>query len=198
MSDLNNTSHATGSLDLDINGDRLREECGVFGIFGHPDAAAITALGLHALQHRGQEAAGIVTFDGRRFQSERRQGLVGDHFSDSATIERLPGKAAPNPILLLDDAGQTLATAEPVFGGMEVSHDGQSYVYRKTGILKTEWFLYRAEDVNQPVGSLAKEKFFGGTVRLQLPAGMNEAFQVFLFWLRLNAEMQAAANSGGD
>src|SRR5450432_4144104 len=79
---------------LDFDGDRLREECGVFGIFGHPDAAAITALGLHALQHRGQEAAGIVAFDGRRFQSERRLGLVGDHFYNSATIERLPGSAA--------------------------------------------------------------------------------------------------------
>ena len=66
------------------DGDRLREECGVFGvfgIFGHPDAAAITALGLHALQHRGQEAAGIVSFDGKRFHSERRMGLVGDNFS---------------------------------------------------------------------------------------------------------------------
>src|SRR5918998_172545 len=50
--------------DADRDGDTLREECGVFGIFGHPDAAAITALGLHALQHRGQEAAGIVSFDG--------------------------------------------------------------------------------------------------------------------------------------
>src|SRR5262245_31489226 len=66
---------------LDVDGDRLREECGVFGIFGHPDAAAITALGLHALQHRGQEAAGIVSFDGKRFHSERRMGLVGDNFS---------------------------------------------------------------------------------------------------------------------
>ncbi|HYA72322.1 MAG TPA: amidophosphoribosyltransferase, partial [Roseiarcus sp.] len=82
----------TGEFDLDA--DRLREECGVFGIFGHPDAAAITALGLHALQHRGQEAAGIVAFDGLRFHSERRQGLVGDHFSSAATIERLPGSAA--------------------------------------------------------------------------------------------------------
>ena len=53
--------------DLDLEGDTLREECGVFGIFGHPEAAAITALGLHALQHRGQEAAGIVSFDGTRF-----------------------------------------------------------------------------------------------------------------------------------
>src|SRR5882757_4680502 len=61
---------------LDLDGDRLREECGVFGIFGHPDAAAITALGLHALQHRGQEAAGIVSFDVGRFHSERRLGHV--------------------------------------------------------------------------------------------------------------------------
>ena len=68
--------------EFDPNADRLREECGVFGIFGHPDAAAITALGLHALQHRGQEAAGIVSFDGHRFHSERRLGLVGDHFSE--------------------------------------------------------------------------------------------------------------------
>ena len=60
--------------EFDPNADRLREECGVFGIFGHPDAAAITALGLHALQHRGQEAAGIVSFDGKRFHSERRLG----------------------------------------------------------------------------------------------------------------------------
>src|SRR3984893_16762654 len=50
-----------GGLGLDLDADRLHEECGIFGIFGHPDAAAITALGLHALQHRGQEAAGIVT-----------------------------------------------------------------------------------------------------------------------------------------
>ena len=74
--------------------DRLREECGVFGVFGHPQAAAITALGLHALQHRGQEAAGIVTFDGARFHSERRMGLVGDNFSDHAVIDRLKGNAA--------------------------------------------------------------------------------------------------------
>jgi len=66
----------------------------VFGIFGHPEAAAITALGLHALQHRGQEAAGIVSFDGSRFHSERRLGLVGDTFSRREVIERLPGNAA--------------------------------------------------------------------------------------------------------
>ncbi|RYE70782.1 MAG: amidophosphoribosyltransferase, partial [Hyphomicrobiales bacterium] len=72
---------------FDPNADRLREECGVFGIFGHEDAAALTALGLHALQHRGQEATGIVSFDGRRFHTERQLGLVGDAFSDASVIE---------------------------------------------------------------------------------------------------------------
>src|SRR5207244_1214837 len=88
MDAMQNPSDPAGQLDLnldlnlgielqdDLEGDTLREECGVFGIFGHPEAAAITALGLHALQHRGQEAAGIVSFDGSRFHSERRLGLV--------------------------------------------------------------------------------------------------------------------------
>ena len=82
-------------LDFELNADRLREECGVFGIYGHPDAAALTALGLHALQHRGQEAAGIVSFDGERFQTERRLGLVGDHFSSAKVIDRLKGRTKP-------------------------------------------------------------------------------------------------------
>src|SRR6476646_2055951 len=81
-------------LTDELKADRLREECGVFGIYGHPDAAAITALGLHALQHRGQEAAGIVTYDGKRFHSERRLGLVGDTFSRRDVIDRLPGTIA--------------------------------------------------------------------------------------------------------
>src|SRR5215207_8753073 len=80
--------------DAERDGDTLREECGVFGIFGHPDAAAITALGLHALQHRGQEAAGIVSYDGHVFHAEKKLGLVGDSFSDRNTIERLHGAAA--------------------------------------------------------------------------------------------------------
>src|SRR5215468_3973093 len=81
-------------LQDDLEGDTLREECGVFGIFGHPEAAAITALGLHALQHRGQEAAGIVSYDGSRFHSERRLGLVADAFSRRDVIDRLPGQVA--------------------------------------------------------------------------------------------------------
>ena len=74
-----------------LDADKLREECGVFGIHGNDEAAAHTVLGLHALQHRGQEAAGVVSFDGRLFHSHRALGLVGDHFSNEAVIDALPG-----------------------------------------------------------------------------------------------------------
>jgi amidophosphoribosyltransferase len=92
-------THDAGSMASDFGysrfgDDRLREECGVFGVFGHPDAAALTALGLHALQHRGQEAAGIVTYDGQHFHSERHLGLVGDNFNEAAVIGRLKGSMA--------------------------------------------------------------------------------------------------------
>ena len=73
---------------------KLKEECGVFGISNIEDASALTALGLHALQHRGQEGCGIVSFDGKNYHSEKRQGLVGDHFTDPDTIKKLPGNSA--------------------------------------------------------------------------------------------------------
>jgi amidophosphoribosyltransferase len=115
--------------DVELHEDRLREKCGVFGIFGHPDAAAIVALGLHALQHRGQEAAGIVAFDGVRFHSERRQGLVGDHFSNAATIDRLPGSAAIGHVRYSTTGETALRNVQPLFaeleaGGLAVAHNG--------------------------------------------------------------------------
>jgi amidophosphoribosyltransferase len=115
--------------DIDFDGDTLREECGVFGIYGHPDAAAITALGLHALQHRGQEAAGIVTFDGHRFHSERRLGLVGDTFSRKEVIERLPGHVAVGHVRYSTTGGTILRNVQPLFsefdtGGFAVGHNG--------------------------------------------------------------------------
>src|SRR4051794_18880458 len=74
--------------------DSLHEECGVFGVWNVPDAAAVTALGLHALQHRGQESAGIVAYDGEKFHSHRGLGSVGDNFGDQKVIDRLPGRIA--------------------------------------------------------------------------------------------------------
>jgi len=81
-------------IDDDDRWDKFHEECGVFGIYGHEDAAAHTALGLHALQHRGQEAAGIVSFDKNQFYSHRALGLVGDNFNSARIIDQLKGHAA--------------------------------------------------------------------------------------------------------
>ena len=115
--------------DIDLTEDRLHEECGVFGVFNNMDAAAITALGLHALQHRGQEAAGIAVFDGEHFHSERRLGLVGDHFSRASTIERLPGSAAIGHVRYSTQGETALRNVQPLFaelnsGGFAVAHNG--------------------------------------------------------------------------
>jgi amidophosphoribosyltransferase len=115
--------------DFDPYADRLREECGVFGIFGHADAAALTALGLHALQHRGQEAAGIVSFDGSRFQSERRLGLVGDAFSEASVIDKLKGTQAIGHVRYSTTGETILRNVQPLFaelhgGGFAVAHNG--------------------------------------------------------------------------
>jgi amidophosphoribosyltransferase len=119
----------SGDNLLDLEEDRLREECGVFGIYNHPDAAAITALGLHALQHRGQEAAGIVTFDGKRFHSERRMGLVGDTFSRREVIDRLPGQVAIGHVRYSTTGETIIRNVQPLFaelnaGGFAIGHNG--------------------------------------------------------------------------
>ncbi len=109
--------------------DRLREECGVFGIFGHPDAAALTALGLHALQHRGQEAAGIVSFDGKNFFAERRLGLVSEHFTKASVLDQLTGSAAVGHVRYSTTGGTILRNVQPLFadlagGGFAIAHNG--------------------------------------------------------------------------
>ncbi len=111
------------------NDDRLREECGVFGVFNHRDAAALTALGLHALQHRGQEAAGIVSFDGERYHSERRIGLVGDHFTRESVMERLQGHCAIGHVRYSTQGETILRNVQPLFsdldaGGFAICHNG--------------------------------------------------------------------------
>ena len=108
--------------------DKPREECGVFGVFGSEDASVLTALGLHGLQHRGQEGCGIVSFDGR-FHHERHLGLVGDRFSGPDVPERLPGTAAIGHTRYATQGGTILRNVQPLFadlalGGFAVAHNG--------------------------------------------------------------------------
>ncbi|MFQ3361257.1 MAG: amidophosphoribosyltransferase, partial [Alphaproteobacteria bacterium] len=102
-----------------INDDRLREECGVFGVFGHTDAAELTALGLHALQHRGQEAVGLVSFDGERFQSEKRLGLVGDNFTNKSILQKLSGIAAMGHVRYSTRGDTVLRNVQPLFADLD-------------------------------------------------------------------------------
>lgn len=123
------TDLRSSEIHDELDGDTLHEECGVFGILGHPDAAALTALGLHALQHRGQEAAGIVTFDGRQFYSERRMGLVGDHYTDPTTLAKLPGSMSIGHVRYSTTGETVLRNVQPLFaelqeGGITIAHNG--------------------------------------------------------------------------
>ena len=112
-----------------IDGDHLREECGVFGVTCADDAAAMVALGLHALQHRGQEAAGIASFDGREFHNHRAMGHVAGNFDREDVIAKLPGTFACGHVRYSTSGETSLRNVQPLFaelasGGFAVAHNG--------------------------------------------------------------------------
>jgi amidophosphoribosyltransferase len=114
---------------LPFDDDHPHEECGVFGVFGHPEAAALTALGLHALQHRGQEAAGIVTYDGEQFHAQRAMGHVGDNFSSKEMISKLPGYSGIGHVRYATTGEVAMRNVQPLFadfefGGLAICHNG--------------------------------------------------------------------------
>jgi len=126
---LQNSGSFFPPLSFNADDDKLHEECGVFGILGHEDAATLTALGLHALQHRGQEAAGIVSYDGAMFHAEKQMGLVGDHYTDPATLDRLPGAMAIGHVRYSTTGEVALRNVQPLFaelevGGIAIAHNG--------------------------------------------------------------------------
>jgi amidophosphoribosyltransferase len=113
----------------DPDDDRPRLECGVFGVFGTPQAGAVAALGLHALQHRGQEACGIASFDGQRFHTERHMGHVADAFGGPDLAKRLPGSAAVGHTRYSTAGGSFMRNIQPMFadleaGGVAIAHNG--------------------------------------------------------------------------
>jgi len=114
---------------LDADGDKLREECGIFGVIGAPDAAAMTALGLHALQHRGQEAVGIVSVDGTEFYARRGIGHVAQVFKSNDVFAELPGPMASGHVRYSTTGGSGLRNVQPLHadlarGGFSIAHNG--------------------------------------------------------------------------
>ncbi|MDE2620629.1 MAG: amidophosphoribosyltransferase [Sphingomonadales bacterium] len=113
----------------DVDADKLREECGIFGVIGSRDAATMTALGLHALQHRGQEAVGITSFDGQEFYSRRGIGHVAANFSSAEALAELPGIMAAGHVRYSTTGGSGLRNVQPLFadlaaGGFAIAHNG--------------------------------------------------------------------------
>ena len=149
--------------------DKLREECGVFGISNYQDASALVALGLHALQHRGQEGCGIVSFDGKNFHSEKRQGLVGDHFTNIETLKKLPGTSAIGHNRYSTTGETSLRNIQPFFadlymGGVSIAHNGNltnALLLRE--ILVKEGAIFRTtsdtETIVQLIAKSKREKF---------------------------------------
>ena len=144
---------------------KLNEECGVFGISNTPDASTLTALGLHALQHRGQEGCGIVSFDGKQYHSEKRFGLVGDNFNKEKVLRKLPGDYAIGHNRYSTTGNNTLRNIQPFFadtnaGGIGVSHNGNltNAITLRNKLVQEGAIFYTTSDTETIVQLIAKSK----------------------------------------
>ncbi|WP_440908149.1 amidophosphoribosyltransferase [Candidatus Pelagibacter sp.] len=144
---------------------RFKEECGVFGISNAKDASALTALGLHALQHRGQEGCGIVTFDGEKYYSEKRFGLVGDNFNKEKVLNNLKGNYAIGHNRYSTTGNNILRNIQPFFadtnaGGIGVAHNGNltNSIALRNKLVADGAIFYTTSDTETIVQLIAKSK----------------------------------------
>ena len=144
---------------------KLKEECGVFGVANNADASALTALGLHALQHRGQEGCGIVAFDGKKYHSEKRFGLVGDNFNKEKVLKSLTGNYAIGHNRYSTTGGTTLRNIQPFFadtntGGIGISHNGNltNAITLRSNLVKDGAIFHTTSDTETIVQLIAKSK----------------------------------------
>ena len=144
---------------------KLKEECGVFGISNIADASALVALGLHALQHRGQEGYGIVTFDGKQYYSEKRIGLVGDNFNKEKVLNNLQGNYAIGHNRYSTTGSNTLRNIQPFFadtnaGGIGVAHNGNltNSITLRNKLVQDGAIFHTTSDTETIVQLIAKSK----------------------------------------
>jgi len=143
----------------------IKEKCGVFGIYDIEDASALTALGLHALQHRGQEGCGIVSFDGKNFHSEKRQGLVGDNFTNKDILKKLSGNFAIGHNRYSTTGEVSLRNIQPFFadlygGGIAIAHNGNltNAIRLRENLVKDGAIFRTTSDTETIVQLIAKSK----------------------------------------
>ena len=144
---------------------KLKEECGVFGVSNIVDASALTALGLHALQHRGQEGCGIVSFDGKKYYAEKRFGLVGDNFNKEKVLKNIPGSYAIGHNRYSTTGGTTLRNVQPFFadtnaGGIGISHNGNltNAITLRKKLVEDGAIFHTTSDTETIVQLIAKSK----------------------------------------
>ena len=144
---------------------KIKEECGVFGISNSTDASTLTALGLHALQHRGQEGCGIVSYDGKNYHSEKRFGLVGDNFNKEKVFKKLPGKYSIGHNRYSTTGGTTLRNIQPFFadtnaGGIVVAHNGNltNAITLRKKLVENGAIFYSTSDTETIIQLIAKSK----------------------------------------
>ena len=150
---------------LKIFDPKIKEECGIFGISNTKDASALTALGLHALQHRGQEGCGIVTFDGKKYYSEKRFGLVGDNFNKEEILNKLKGNYAIGHNRYSTTGDNILRNLQPFFadtnaGGIGVAHNGNltNSISIRNRLVEEGAIFYTTSDTETIVKLIAKSK----------------------------------------
>ena len=144
---------------------KLKEECGVFGISNTPEASTLTALALHALQHRGQEGCGIVSYDGKNYHSEKRFGLVGDNFNKEKVLKKLPGNYAVGHNRYSTTGATTLRNVQPFFadtnaGGIAISHNGNltNAISLRKKLVEDGAIFYSTSDTETIIQLIAKSK----------------------------------------
>ncbi len=150
---------------LKIFNPKLKEECGVFGISNISDASTLAALGLHALQHRGQEGCGIVSYDEKNYHSEKRFGLVGDNFNKEKVLKKLPGNYAIGHNRYSTTGGTTLRNVQPFFadtnaGGIAVAHNGNltNAITLRKKLVQDGAIFYSTSDTETIIQLIAKSK----------------------------------------
>ena len=144
---------------------KIKEECGVFGISNSEDASTLTALGLHALQHRGQEGCGIVSFDGKKYHLEKKLGLVGDNFNKEEVLKKIPGNYAIGHNRYSTTGDTALRNIQPFFadthnGGIGISHNGNltNAITLRKKLVKEGAIFHTTSDTETIVQLIAKSK----------------------------------------
>jgi amidophosphoribosyltransferase len=180
----------------------LNEECGLFGVWGHPDAARVTYFGLHSLQHRGQEGAGIVANDNGQLSTHRDLGLLADVFKDERTIENLKGSAAFGHVRYATAGNKSIDNIQPFLfhfydGNVGLAHNGNlTNVKSLKTCLEKDGAIFHSNSDTEVLMHLIRRSH-QDTFEKQLKDALNQVKGGFAYILMTEDKMYAALDPNG-